>query len=159
MKKNTQQILIWMGIGLGAYVLYRLYAAATAIVTAPVNAAKSALQAGAAAAGAVGAAVGGAVSAVTDTAGQVGAAVGNVPSDIAAAASIPGLEADSLNLDQQIIASQSTYAPGGAVYNQTLATKGQAAADAQWAAVQANDANMKAQEGQPFSLFNPSTWP
>jgi len=45
--------------------------------------------------------------------------------------------AKSQSLDAQLAAlNQSEYAPGGRLYNQTLATQGQAAADANWAVVQ-----------------------
>jgi hypothetical protein len=65
----------------------------------------------------------------------------NGPSDLA---SLPALQAQSQSLDQTIIAANtSDWQPGGRLYENAVATQGQAAADADAAAVQAHDAQMQ----------------
>jgi hypothetical protein len=130
MKPATKHILIALGIGAGVFVVYEMYKAISAGVTAaedillaPWNALKS-----------VWSGVSGAASAVSST-------VANVSAGNAAATQISAL-------------NNSQYAPGGTIYNQIQATQGTAAADAAWQTVQNNQAVQASQT----VTWDPLTW-
>lgn len=126
MNSTARHILIAALVGAAVFVIYEIYRAYQAGVTAisdlisfPFASLKS----------------------IVSGAGQLAAAgyqAGvTVASDAGVAASIPGLIAQSQSLDASI-SSEATndYAPGGMTYNKILAASGQAAADNAWAVVQ-----------------------
>jgi hypothetical protein len=130
MKPETKHILIALGIGVGAFVLYEMYKAISAgataigdILLAPWTAITGAL-----------AAAGSAASSVTAT-------VANVSAGNAAATQIASM-------------NNADYAPGGSVYNSIASTQGAAAANAAWQTVQNNQA---VQASQTVTL-DPLTW-
>lgn len=154
MSKHTKHVLLALLLGGLAYVLYKIFQAAGAVakdaaaaVNAPINAAKAA----AAAVGQV----------ASDTYSAAAGAVDNIVSGAQDAALIPVLSQQSQALDQKIAQNATNeYAPGGTVYIQIANTQGQAAADADWAAVQKDLANQAAQtaKNSSFSIWSPSTW-
>ncbi len=136
MTKQTKHILWAIGIALAAWSLYAMYKAWTlgeSIITAPfryLGLAGSAIASGAA----------------------------TVAGNAQAAASIPALATQSQQLDQTIIANQTTdYAPGGRIYNQIASSQGVDAANAAWTSVQQHQTSMQSQTST-YSLFSPSTW-
>ncbi len=59
-------------------------------------------------------------------------------------------------LDKQIVAQNANdYAPGGRIYNNILATQGQAAADAAWQAVQRDEQAMVQQTSDWWKFWKP----
>lgn len=66
-------------------------------------------------------------------------AIAETADAVGAAASLPALHSQSVQLDGELGAlNNSDYAPGGKIYNRILVERGRAAADAAWAAVQRN---------------------
>lgn len=131
MKKHWKFILLCAGVAFIAFLVWEIYRA---------------IKAG-----------------VTDIAGlykwifnSASSAVGSVADGVSAAASLPGLVKTGQQLDTTITNQNNTdYAPGGRIYNNIVATQGQAAADAAWVKVQADDASMTAQTGV---WYNPLSW-
>ena len=117
-----------IGAALIFYVLYTMYKAfklGTSIVTAPFDFAKALWN---------------------NVSPAASSAASAVASDVSAAASIPSAIATSQALDTQLQTTvESDFAPGGRIYEQIVATQGQAAADANWAKVQADYANQASQ--------------
>lgn len=76
-----------------------------------------------------------------------------------AAYGVPQLAAKSSSLSGQIIAqNNSEYAPGGRIYNSVAASQGTAAADANWAKVQADDASMLQSDAANLSDNSTPSW-
>ena len=138
MSKQTKHILLAAGVMVAAYVAYTIYKAVQAGVTGVENLIKAPFSA----LSSVGSAVTGAAATVADNATAAAPLLDNSLADQSAA------------LDTTITANANTYAPGGAMYNLTVQTQGQAAADANWAAVQKNLATQAAATtaASPFSL-------
>ncbi|MGH8023181.1 MAG: hypothetical protein ACRED1_06350 [Limisphaerales bacterium] len=136
MKPNIKHILIALGIGAGAFVLYEMYKAYQAgktaisdLLAAPWNAVKAAW------------------SGVSSAASSAAATVAN---NYNWATQLPSLTQQELTDAQQQGSVAASYQPGGTIYNSILATQGQAAADAaaqtaaQNAATQQQQANADA---------------
>jgi hypothetical protein len=134
----VKKVLLVLGIGLAAYVLYSVYKVFAAgertiagLLMAPFTLGSEA------------------ASAVWGGAQDVG-------NNVIAAASIPGLTQRSQQLDTQITSQNNQdYAPGGKIYTNILNSQGKVAADKAWATVQSHDATMTAQTG---SAWNPLNW-
>ncbi|HEX3626698.1 MAG TPA: hypothetical protein VH280_14895 [Verrucomicrobiae bacterium] len=130
MKTQTKHILLALGIGAGVFVLYEMYKAVNAGVTAigdvlmaPFNAARAVWNG-----------VSSAASSVTST-------VANVAAGNAAEAQLNAM-------------NNSDYAPGGTIYNEIAASQGPAAANQAWQTVQNNQATQASQD----VTWNPLSW-
>lgn len=123
-------ILIVVGIGVALYFVYWIY-----------QKIQDAINAGANGAAAIGK--------------YILSGAQNIGSEVAAAASLPGLASQSAALDQQISTQDtSLYSPGGRLYNQVLASQGKAAADANWAAVQSHLATQSQQTSSWWNIWS-----
>lgn len=113
---QAKKVLIAVGIGVAAFAGYSMYAAFKSGVTAIsdiLSAPFTALQ--------------NEWNAISGAASSVASSAANISAGNQAAATIA-------------TQNNSDYAPGGTIYNQILATQGQAAADAAWATVQSHEA-------------------
>ena len=136
MSKNTKGILIVLGVAIVAYVIFSILKAiadgkrtAEAILMAPFRAAVQAWDA-----------VAGAVATVADNA--------------AAAASLPSLHAQSVVLDDQLVAMNTNdYAPGGRIYRRIANEQGTLAADRAWQNVRNNLATQQADTAAWWQLW------
>lgn len=128
--ETTKHVLVALGIGVGIFIVYEMYKAISAgvsavgdILMAPFNAISNAVSA-----------AGSTASAVTNAAASVSAG-NNAAAQIAAM-------------------NNADYAPGGSVYNQIASTQGTAAANAAWQTVQNNQASQASQT----VTWDPLTW-
>jgi hypothetical protein len=152
-----KKILAIVCFGLGAYAVYSIYEAfkngertVAGLLAAPFTALKS-----------VGSAIASTFNYSASAPGADIPVVGTVAGGLNALDNLPDLISQDQTLTQQTqtLANQS-YAPGGENYNTVAATQGQAAADANWAKVQADYANENQQVAADsnFSIWNPLTW-
>jgi hypothetical protein len=123
MKPGTKHLLIALGIAAGVFILWEMYKAWKAGVTAvsdilnaPLNAAKAAWAGISGAASAAG-------SAISN-------AAGTVANNYAIASQLPALTQQEVADAQAQGSVAASYQPGGTIYNMILNTQGQAAADA-----------------------------
>jgi hypothetical protein len=134
LKTQTKHILIALGVGFGAFVIYETYKAISAgisgvsdVLMAPFNS--------------ISAAWNGASSALTGAVSSVTGTVANIQAGNAAETQINQM-------------NNSDYAPGGSIYNQIAATQGTAAANQAWQTVQNNQ---QVSASQDLS-WNPLSW-
>ncbi len=130
MTTNTKRIVIGLGIALGAFVIYSIFAAIKDgkkkledILMAPFRAASEAWN--------------------------------TVTGNAAAAASIPAALQQSAVLDTQLATMNTNdYAPGGRIYIKIANERGTLAADEAWARVQDNLASQQADTSGGWNPFN-----
>lgn len=123
MKPHTKHILIALGIGVGVFIVYEMYKAVSAGVTAasdilmaPWNAVKAVWS--------------GASGAASSAASAVSSAASTVANNYDIASQLPALTQTELQDAQAQGSVAASYQPGGTMYNTILATQGQAAATA-----------------------------